>query len=203
MSCNISLLSVLFSEEVSRSWHVVSPRFRDPGISLRGQDISPQLMGLAWQSRDLFVSLHVIEKEYKNDEGYSPPFYTWEIGPPRGIDVIGRLVSSCFGDRNLAGLRVTISCAQIKSGVSMKEFISLSRDGYFGLDLPSFFNGEEVIYDRQKPEAILMEMIGRDPLVSLEFALWLLEGIRDAQEIHPEDQSFEIHEFWTNPPRRD
>ncbi len=191
------LLCGFFPEEISPVWHVVKPRFRSPGIFLMEHDISPQLMELANQSRDFFVSFHAMAED-DDDDRYCPPCHIWEIRPPTGINIIGRSRSSCFGERNLGGLCATLYCAQIKNELTLDQFRALSEDGYFNSDRPAFFKaGEEIMYDPTKPEGVLMEMIGRDWTTNLEVGLWILESIRDAEEIHPEEVSFEIHEFWT------
>lgn len=185
------LLSVMFPEEQSEVWHVIAPQFKRPSISLRGQDISDQLFQLSQSTKEFHVFFHAMAGEW-DGEDYSPPTHVWEVSPPKSSCFIGKFSSDCHTSGDLPGLGLTVYLPQPGRILTPEELKLYTKDGFLDVDRFCYFQDEGFWYDRTKPESVLTEMVERHPIASLEGALWILESLKEAKEIHPEQVAFEL-----------
>lgn len=175
-----------------QTWHLVSPKFgKPPLISLGEHDIPERLFEMARRTQDLHVRLLILPEEY-DGEFKQPSCYVWEVYPPRGSSFIGRYISECNQDKNLGGLGLTIYCPKLTQAVTPANLDDYRKSGSIYIDMPSWFGDGEASYDWTKPESVLLDVIRQQPTASLETALWILESLSTAKEIHAEEESFKL-----------
>ncbi len=186
------ILSVVFPAQKFRTWHVITPQFDDQSITLKGRSVSDQLSRLAKGTSELHVNHNFMEEDFDDGE-YSPPSHVWEVYPPKGSSFIGEFTSDCTRTADLPGIGMTVYCPVLKSGFGTGEVRSFTESGHLNVDMLSWSSGYEgAFYDNRKPESVLMSMLERDQIASLETAVWILKSLMNAKEIHPENVSFKM-----------
>jgi len=166
-----------------KTWHLKSPKFnKPPPVSLGGYDVSEKLSAMAKRTKDLHVRWQNLPEE-NDDEDYQPSCHAWEIYPPAAnFSSIG-----CHQDRNLSGFELSFFCPKLTKAVTPVDL-----DYYRDIDMLTWFEGGEASHDRAKPESVLLDMIKQHPTARLETALWILESLHTAEEIHAEEESFNL-----------
>lgn len=183
------VLSSYLKEEIT--WHVLSPRFsKPPVISLGGHDVSERLYEMAMRSQDLFVRLEILPEEYDVEDSQQPSCYIWEIHPPRGFGIAGKYVSTCYQDRNLPGLGLVTYCPKLTKELTSIDLDDYRDSGSIHVEKLTLFGNNETFYDWTKPESVLLNLVNKRFTTSLEIALWMLESLHAAKEIHVEEESF-------------
>jgi len=168
------------------SWHVVSPKFVNPQVNLYGYDISPTLQELAGTTSDLIVRQSYLDEEWDGDDHY-PATNIWEIFPPQGSGFMTRYSSECHGGADLPGIGLTAYIPDIPKIPDEKQLRQWIEDGYLYIDLMSWRKpGEGFPYRFDKPESVMMNVIERNRIESLEVACWFLKGVLKAEDIHCE-----------------
>lgn len=184
------LLSSYLTE--GKTWHVSTEGFgRPPSITLDRYDLSNQLHAMDQKRRDLHVRLQILPEEYVDGEKMQPSCYLWDIYPPGISSVTGETVSKCSQNTNSGGFGLTVFCP--KQTQTTIEGLNIRRD----LELASvytlvWYKRGESTHDLKRPENILLDIIKNDPTASLETALWILESLYTAKEIHSEEESFRL-----------
>ncbi len=187
---NLSEVLALYLPE-GTLWHVVSPSFREPNTMLDNYSVSEQLKRMSQAGGDYLVRQHRLPEDWDGDD-FSPACYVWEMHPPRGFSFLGSFVTECHNSLNLPGFGVTFFCPEINQTLTQDELDALIEHGALNLDIFHWYSSGERFYDKAKPESVLCAMLERHPIASLETALWLLEGIQTAKDIHPEKQEIKL-----------
>lgn len=154
--------------------------------------MSEKLYAMASRTQDLLVRSQILPEEFDSEDFQQPSCYVWEIYPPRGFSFIGKYTSECHQDKNLPGLGLTVYCPRLTKAISLVDLEDFRKSGSINVDMLSWFEGDETPYDWTKPESVFLDVVRQNSTGSLETALWILEGLRTAKEIHPEKESFNL-----------
>jgi len=168
--------------EEGKTWHLKSPKFKIPPPILLGEyDVSEKLYTMAQLTQDFHVRWQNLPEESDDEDYKQPSGYAWEIYPPE-----------CHQDKNLPGFGLCFFCPKLTKAVTPVDLDDYRKSGSIDIEKLTWFGDGEGSHDLTKPESVLLDMIKQHPTASLETALWILESLQKAEEIHAEEESFNL-----------